>query len=93
MGMPESVSDGNGGTLDAAKSSQRDLLVSLHVKVDHALATLGDHENRLRSLTTSRDREEGARSELATRRTFQVTIGILIVTAVSSGWWIPSLFH
>jgi hypothetical protein len=42
------VSDGNGGQLDSAKATQRDLLVALHVKVDELRETSKDHETRLR---------------------------------------------
>lgn len=47
--------DGNGGTLDPAKATQRDLLVALHVKMDNVvLPMLRDHESRLRDQENGR---------------------------------------
>ena len=62
MGVREEpIWDGNGGTLDPAKATQRDMLVALHIKTDQviipALAELKqivqDHEKRIR------DQEDG----------------------------------
>jgi hypothetical protein len=49
-GLPDEVWDGNGGMLDAKKAPQRELLVSLHVKVDRLIADVHDHDNRLRAV-------------------------------------------
>jgi len=54
--MAEEIWDGNGGTLDPAKATQRDMLVALHTKMDNvvvpALKELRkiaeDHEKRIR---------------------------------------------
>lgn len=47
--LDEPIWDGNGGTLDPAKATQRDLLVALHVKMDKVvIPQLADHEKRLR---------------------------------------------
>ena len=52
--------DGNGGSLDPATASQRDLLVSLHYKVDYAVRTLNDHEERIREAESRISRGLGA---------------------------------
>ncbi len=35
--MSEAIWDGNGGTLDPQKATQRDMLIALHVKVDQVI--------------------------------------------------------
>jgi hypothetical protein len=52
--------DGNGGTLDPQKATQRDLLVALHFKVDYAVRQLGDHERRIRTVEARVARGLGA---------------------------------
>ena len=52
--------DGNGGTLDPETASTRALLVVLHYKVDYAVNTLQDHEDRLREAEARISRGLGA---------------------------------
>jgi hypothetical protein len=48
---PDRIWDGNGGTLDPLKASQRDLLVALHIKMDNIVQPmLTDHEERIRGI-------------------------------------------
>lgn len=48
MGVHEEpIWDGNGGTLDPAKATQRDMLIALHIKMDQVvIPQLADLNNR-----------------------------------------------
>ena len=59
--LDEPIWDGNGGTLDPRKTTQRDLLVALHVKMDNVvIPALRDHEDRVRVLEALKYRLLGA---------------------------------
>lgn len=63
--LEEPIWDGNGGTLDPRKSTQRDLLVALHIKMDTiVIPALRDHEDRMRGLESFKARMYGAAAVL-----------------------------
>ena len=51
--MSGQIWDGNGGYLDPATATQRDLLIALHTKMDTiVIPSIKDHEARIRSVET-----------------------------------------
>jgi hypothetical protein len=82
--LPGEIGDGNGGTLDAQKASQRDLLVALHVKVDRLVDDVKDHDVRLRVVETRIEVASGA--ELAVDKTkTRIMQGIVLLAAAIIG--------
>lgn len=90
----EPIWDGNGGTLDPAKATQRDMLVALHVKMDNVvIPQLNELQARMRKQEDgflTRGQEAAVRAMLqtdsdarASRRNLRTPVWALIVSVLA----------
>lgn len=94
MAGSEAIWDGNGGSLDPAKATQRDMLVALHVKMDQVvipqLKELTDWRRELENGAMSKGQEaavltlvQGEKDQKVNRRSARTPVWALLVASLA----------